>query len=75
MDSAVETLTWRTRDRPSCGPSTSFARSAMGMLFLPAEITAMVAGIATGEVADYQWAALLMAIVWRGMNAARDRRS
>ena len=27
-------------------------------------------GIATGEVADYQWAALLMAIVWRGMNAA-----
>jgi pyrimidine-nucleoside phosphorylase/thymidine phosphorylase len=36
----------------------------------PAEIAAMVAGIATGEVADYQWAALLMAIVWRGMNAA-----
>ena len=30
----------------------------------------MVAGIATGEVADYQWAALLMAIVWRGMDAA-----
>ncbi len=29
----------------------------------------MVAGIATGEVADYQWAALLMAIVWRGMDA------
>jgi pyrimidine-nucleoside phosphorylase/thymidine phosphorylase len=29
-----------------------------------------VAGSATGEVADYQWAALLMAIVWRGMNAA-----
>jgi pyrimidine-nucleoside phosphorylase/thymidine phosphorylase len=35
-----------------------------------AEIAAMVAGSATGEVADYQWAALLMAIVWRGMNAA-----
>jgi pyrimidine-nucleoside phosphorylase/thymidine phosphorylase len=41
-----------------------------GQALDPAEITAMVAGIATGEVADYQWAALLMAIVWRGMNAA-----
>src|SRR5271156_6497632 len=30
----------------------------------------MVEGIASGEVADYQWAALLMAIVWRGMDAA-----
>ena len=44
----------------------------------PAEIAAMVAGNATGEVADYQWAALLMAIVWRGMDAAEtaalDRR-
>ncbi len=29
----------------------------------------MVRGISTGEVADYQWSALLMAIVWRGMNA------
>ena len=41
-----------------------------GHALSPAEITAMVAGSATGEVADYQWAALLMAIVWRGMNAA-----
>jgi pyrimidine-nucleoside phosphorylase/thymidine phosphorylase len=41
-----------------------------GHALLPAEIAAMVAGIASGEVADYQWAALLMAIVWRGMNAA-----
>jgi pyrimidine-nucleoside phosphorylase/thymidine phosphorylase len=32
------------------------------------EIAWMVEGIATGEVADYQWAALLMAVVWRGMN-------
>ncbi len=31
------------------------------------EIGWMVAGIATGEVVDYQWSALLMAIVWRGM--------
>ena len=41
-----------------------------GHALSPAEITAMVAGSATGEVADYQWAALLMAIVWRGMNSA-----
>ncbi len=34
-----------------------------------ASISAMVAGIASGEVADYQWSALLMAIVWRGMTA------
>jgi pyrimidine-nucleoside phosphorylase len=41
-----------------------------GHALSPAEITAMVAGSATGEVADYQWAALLMAIFWRGMNSA-----
>ena len=41
-----------------------------GHALSPAEITAMVAGCATGEVADYQWAALLMAIFWRGMNSA-----
>jgi len=33
------------------------------------EIARMVEGIATGEVADYQWSALLMAILWRGMDA------
>jgi pyrimidine-nucleoside phosphorylase/thymidine phosphorylase len=33
-----------------------------------AEIAWMVEGIATGEVADYQWAALLMAIIYRGMD-------
>ena len=36
----------------------------------PAEIGWMVAGIASGEVADYQWSALLMAILWRGMDEA-----
>ena len=41
-----------------------------GHALSPAEITAMVAGSASGEVADYQWAALLMAIFWRGMNSA-----
>ena len=34
-----------------------------------AEIRFMVAGIG-GEVADYQWSALLMATLWRGMTAA-----
>jgi pyrimidine-nucleoside phosphorylase len=33
-----------------------------------AEIGWMVAGIARGEVADYQWSALLMAIYMRGMS-------
>jgi pyrimidine-nucleoside phosphorylase len=32
------------------------------------EINWVVAGIASGEMPDYQWSALLMAIVWRGMN-------
>ena len=31
------------------------------------EIDRMVGGIASGDVADYQWSALLMAIVWKGM--------
>jgi pyrimidine-nucleoside phosphorylase/thymidine phosphorylase len=34
------------------------------------EIEWMVAGIGTGAVADYQWSALLMAILWRGMDEA-----
>src|SRR5262249_8439296 len=32
------------------------------------EIAWMVDGIASGQVADYHWSALLMAIVWRGMD-------
>jgi len=32
-----------------------------------AEIEFLVGGIAAGTVPDYQWAALLMAVVWRGM--------
>ncbi len=35
----------------------------------PAEIDFMVAGIASGGVADYQWSALLMAVIWRGMTS------
>ncbi|HKM52831.1 MAG TPA: thymidine phosphorylase, partial [Isosphaeraceae bacterium] len=34
------------------------------------QIGRMVQGIATGEVPDYQWSALLMAIVLRGMTAS-----
>src|SRR5262245_28362498 len=41
-----------------------------GQALDPSEIALMVEGIASGSVADYQWAALLMAIVWRGMDAA-----
>lgn len=33
------------------------------------EIDWLVQGIASGDVADYQWSALLMAILWRGMDA------
>ena len=40
-----------------------------GQALNAAEIATMVAGISNGEVADYQWSALLMAIYWRGMDA------
>jgi pyrimidine-nucleoside phosphorylase/thymidine phosphorylase len=40
-----------------------------GLALDGSEIAAMVEGIASGSVAEYQWAALLMAIVWRGMDA------
>jgi len=33
------------------------------------EIQFVVGGIASGQVLDYQWAALLMAIAWRGMTS------
>jgi pyrimidine-nucleoside phosphorylase len=39
-----------------------------GQPLTPAEIGWMVEGIASGEVADYQWSALLMAVIWRGMS-------
>ncbi len=41
-----------------------------GHTLTAADIAAMVAGDVPGGVTDYQWAALLMAIVWRGMDAA-----
>jgi pyrimidine-nucleoside phosphorylase len=39
-----------------------------GHPLLDDEIRFLVAGLADGTVADYQWSALLMAIVWRGMD-------
>jgi pyrimidine-nucleoside phosphorylase len=41
-----------------------------GQALTSAEIDWLVRGIATGEVADYQWSALLMAVLWRGMDDA-----
>jgi pyrimidine-nucleoside phosphorylase len=41
-----------------------------GQALSPDEIALMVQGISTREVPEYQWSALLMAIVWRGMTAA-----
>jgi len=40
-----------------------------GNALAPDEVRFLVAGIASGAVPDYQWSALLMAIVWRGMTA------
>jgi pyrimidine-nucleoside phosphorylase/thymidine phosphorylase len=44
-------------------------RKRDGQALDESEIAWMVAGIGNGDVADYQWSALLMAIVWRGMDA------
>jgi pyrimidine-nucleoside phosphorylase/thymidine phosphorylase len=40
-----------------------------GAALTPEQIEWMVSGITRGEVADYQWSALLMAILWRGMSS------
>ena len=42
-------------------------RKRDGGALAAAEIRFLVEGIATGAVPEYQWAALLMAVVWRGM--------
>ena len=39
-----------------------------GDALTPARSPRWSPAVATGEVADYQWSALLMAILWRGMN-------
>jgi pyrimidine-nucleoside phosphorylase len=45
------------------------ARKRDGGALADGEIRAVIAGAASGAVPDYQLAALLMAIVWRGMTA------
>jgi pyrimidine-nucleoside phosphorylase/thymidine phosphorylase len=45
-------------------------RKRDGGTLAPAEIHELVRGIGNGQVPDYQWAALLMAIVWRGLDRA-----
>jgi pyrimidine-nucleoside phosphorylase len=45
-------------------------RKRDGGTLTPDEIRFLVGGIATGEVPDYQWSALTMAILWRGMTPA-----
>lgn len=39
-----------------------------GQTLSPTEIDWSIQGLLSGEIADYQWSALLMAILWRGMN-------
>ena len=48
---------------------TLIARKRDGGALGDGDIRALVAGAAAGEIPDYQLAALLMAIVWRGMSA------
>src|SRR5690349_5943160 len=47
-------------------------RKRDGHALSSAEIAWMVGGIASGEVADYQWSATLMAILGRGMGSAES---
>lgn len=42
-------------------------------VLLPGEIEWLVAGLANGEVPEYQWAAFLMAVLWRGLDAEETR--
>lgn len=49
------------------------ARKRDGQRLEPEMITRVIAGIASGEVPDYQSAALLMAVLFRGLDAAELR--
>ncbi|QDV37263.1 thymidine phosphorylase [Tautonia plasticadhaerens] len=44
-------------------------RKRQGGTLEPTEIRWLVDGLCSGSVPDYQWAALLMAVMWRGMDA------
>src|SRR5262249_28522869 len=56
------------RKRPLAVP-TLIARKRDGGELGDGDIRAVIAGAAAGDIPDYQLAALLMAIVWRGMTA------
>ena len=42
-------------------------RKRDGGILHPSEIQWLIEGLCSGDVPDYQWSALLMAILWRGM--------
>ena len=56
-----------TAQRPPLPVPTLIARKRDGGELGAADIRAVIGGAAAGTIPDYQLAALLMAIVWRGM--------
>ena len=60
----------RARRRPARAPiavPSLIATKRDGGALADADIRAVIAGAAGGDIPDYQLSALLMAIVWRGM--------
>jgi pyrimidine-nucleoside phosphorylase/thymidine phosphorylase len=55
---------------PFVHPPEIIRKKRDGQALSDAEIAGMVRGLLDGSVADYQWSALLMAIYFRGMDAA-----
>ena len=51
-------------------PLTILERKRDGAELTPTDIDTVIAAFMSGEMADYQMSALLMAIVWRGMSMA-----
>jgi pyrimidine-nucleoside phosphorylase len=68
-------MTKRPRTRPRARPAPPLAVPALiakkrdGGALTDVEIRAVIGGAVTGAVPEYQIAALLMAIVWRGLDA------
>jgi pyrimidine-nucleoside phosphorylase len=59
----------RARRRPPLSLPTLIARKRDGGALTDEEIGAVIAGAVSGAVPEYQVASLLMAIVWRGLDA------
>jgi thymidine phosphorylase len=57
----------KTRPRIRLDVPTLIARKRDGGVLDDEAIQALISGAATGAIPDYQIAALLMAIVWRGL--------